>query len=50
MNLNEAIFKAVEIKRNGGVKPIYVALSYLPNDSFNKTMRKSIELIEKLSR
>jgi hypothetical protein len=50
MNLNEAIDKAVKIKENGGIQPIYLGLSYSPHDSLNKTMKKSIELIEKLSK
>lgn len=50
MNLNEAIDKAVRIKENGGIQPIYIGFSYSDQDNLNKVMKKSIKLIDKLTK
>lgn len=48
MNMNEAIRKAIEIKKHGGIGKIDVGLSKFPEDHLDKTIKKSNELIERL--
>ena len=46
---NDAIKKAKEIKKHGGVGKIYVGLSNFPQDPLAKSIQKSTELIKRLN-
>ena len=48
ISLNEAVKKAIKIKKSGG-QPLYVELSNSIQDPINRVIQKSNELINKLS-